>query len=184
MTRFSAASGHGRGTGDRMIVLLAIAALSVFMLAGSLAAQDAVPVRNLVSFSSMLGDPGNGTPGAAARNVIRGYQGPPPPWIILHSITGQLKTDGTITVTVRGLVLTNKTNPVPFFRAALSCQSPTDSTKGKLFFTKSFPADAAGNADIADTITMPLHCIAPIVLVTSPPVPGNSAGFWFAVTGK
>ena len=184
MTRFSAVSSHGRGTRYRMGVLLAIATLSVFMLAGSLAAQDAVPVRNLISFSSMLGDPGNGTPGAAARNVIRGYQGPPPPWIILGSITGVLKTNGVIAVTVRGLVLPNRINPVPFFRAALSCQSPTDSTKGRLFFTKPFPADASGNADIADTITMPLHCIAPIVLVTSPAVPGNAAGFWFAVTGK
>lgn len=184
MTRFSAASGHGRGTRYRMVVLPTIAVLVMFMLAGSLPAQDATTVRTLVSFSSMIGDPGTATPGAAARNVIRGYQGPSSPWIILGSITGVLKTNGAIAVTVRGLVLPNKTNPVPFFRAALSCQSPTDSTKGKLFFTKSFPADAMGNAAIADTITLPLHCIAPIVLVTSPPLPGNSAGFWFAVQGK
>jgi len=184
MTRLSAVSSQGRGIGCRLVVLLALAALGIFMLAGTMFAQDAVPVRNLVSFSSMIGDPGNGSPGAMARNVIRGYQGPPPPWIILGSITGQLKTSGAITVTVRGLVLPNKVNPVPFFRAALSCQDPTDSTKGKLFFTRSFPADTAGNANISDTIKMPLHCIAPIVLVTSPPVAGNPAGFWFAVTGK
>jgi hypothetical protein len=97
---------------------------------------------------------------------------------------GTLKTDGSLTVTVRGLVLTNNTNPVPFFRAALSCQDPANSNNGKLFFTQQFRADSNGNSDIAGRVSLPSECIAPIILITSPPVMNNFDGFWFAVTGR
>jgi hypothetical protein len=169
----------------RSITSLVLVGLTIFALAGSMAAQDedAVTIKNIVTFSTMIGDPGNGSPAAKAKNVIRGYLGPDSPWF-LSSVQGSLKTNGALTVTVRGLVLPNGTNPVPFFRAALSCQSPTDSTKGRLFFTKPFPADTKGNSNIVGTITLPAQCIAPIILVTSPALPGNPLGFWFAVTGK
>jgi hypothetical protein len=120
---------------------------------------------------------------AKAKNVIRGYLGPDSPWFI-RSVQGSLKSNGALTVTVSGLVLPDGTNPVPFFRAALSCQSPTDSTKGKLFFTKTFPADTKGNSNIVGTVSLPSQCIAPIILVTSPALAGNPLGFLFAVTGK
>jgi hypothetical protein len=126
----------------------------------------------------MIGDPGSGP-----SNVIRGYSGPPSPWVI-HSVLGTLKADGSLTAVVRGLVLPDGINPVPFFRAALSCQDPANSTKGKLFFTKMFPADASGNSNIVGTVMLPSECIAPIVLITSPPVGVNFDGFWFAVTGR
>ena len=110
---------------------LVLAVLSIFALAGSTFAQedeDAVTVpKTVLSFSTMIGDPGSGP-----RNVIRGYKGPPAPWVI-HSVQGILKTDGSLTVMVQGLVLTNNMNPVPFFRAAVSCQDPADSNKGLLF---------------------------------------------------
>ena len=108
--------------------------------------------------------------------------GPDSPWLI-QSAQGTLKTNGSLTVTVRGLVLPDGSNPVPFFRAALSCQDPANSTKGKLFFTKTFPADAHGNSNIAGTVKLPPECIAPIILVTSPALSNNPAGFWFSVTG-
>jgi hypothetical protein len=167
----------------KSITSLVLAVLTIVTLAGSMYAQDAATVKTVLSFGTMIGDPGNGTPANKAKNVIRGYLGPDSPWLILHSAQGTLKTDGSLTVTVRGLVLPDGTNPVPFFRAALSCQDPANSTKGKLFFTKTFPADASGNSNIAGTVTLPSHCIAPIILVTSPAVPGNPAGFWFSVTG-
>ena len=161
---------------------LVLAVLSVFALAGSTFAQedeDAVTVpKTVLSFSTMIGDPGSGP-----RNVIRGYNGSPAPWVI-HSVQGTLKTDGSLTVKVQGLVLTNNMNPVPFFRAAVSCQDPAKSNKGLLFFTKNFAADVHGNSDIAGKVSLPSECEAPIVLITSPPVPGNPDGFWFAVTGR
>jgi hypothetical protein len=157
---------------------LVLAVLSIFALADSAFAQDDPTVQTILSFGTMIGDPGSGP-----SNVIRGYSGPPAPWVI-HSVMGTLKTDGSLTVTVRGLVLTNNTNPVPFFRAALSCQDPANSNKGKLFFTKEFRADANGNSDIVGTVSLPSKCVAPIVLITSPPVMNNFDGFWFAVTGR
>jgi hypothetical protein len=165
--------------------------LAIFVLGGSMVAQDqdqvqdedAATIKTILTFGTMIGDPGSGTPANKAKNVIRGYQGPASPWLI-SSVQGSLKSNGALTVTVKGLVLPDGTNPVPFFRAALSCQDPANSTKGELFFTKTFRADAKGNSNIAGTVTLPSHCIAPIILVTSPAVPGNPAGFWFAVTGQ
>ena len=173
--------------GWRSITPLVLAGLFIFTLGGSMVAQDqdedAATIKTILTFGTMIGDPGNGTPAAKAKNVIRGYLGPDSPWLI-SSVQGSLKSNGALTVTVRGLVLPDGKNPVPFFRAALSCQDPANSTKGKLFFTKTFPADAKGNSNIAGPVSLPSHCIAPIILVTSPAVTGNSAGFWFAVTGQ
>jgi hypothetical protein len=177
--------------GWRSITSLVLAGLAIFVLGGSMVGQDqdqnqdedAATIKTILTFGTMIGDPGSATPAAKAKNVIRGYLGPASPWLI-GSVQGSLKSNGALTVTVRGLVLPDRTNPVPFFRAAVSCQDPANSTKGELFFTKTFRADAKGNSDIAGTVSLPSHCIAPIILVTSPAVPGNSAGFWFAVTGR
>jgi hypothetical protein len=184
------ASGIGSPTSWRSITSLFLAGLTIFALAGSMVAQDmvaqdedAATIKTIMTFGTMIGDPGNGSPAAKAKNVIRGYLGPDSPWFI-RSVQGSLKSNGALTVTVSGLVLPDGTNPVPFFRAALSCQSPTDSTKGKLFFTKTFPADTKGNSNIVGTVSLPSQCIAPIILVTSPALAGNPLGFWFAVTGK
>jgi len=162
--------------------------VSIFALADSTFAQDdptddAATVKTILSFGTMIGDPGNATAAAKAKNVIRGYMGPGPAWFI-KSVQGTLKTDGSLTVMVKGLVLSNGTNPVPFFRAAVSCQDPADANKGMLFFTKTFPADTAGNSSIAGTVKLPSLCIAPIVLVTSPAAAGDPEGVWFAVTGQ
>jgi hypothetical protein len=175
--------------GWRSITSLVLAGLAIFVLGGSMVAQDqdqgedAATIKTILTFGTMIGDPGSGTAAAKAKNVIRGYLGPASPWLI-SSVQGSLKSNGALTVAVRGLVLPDGTNPVPFFRAALSCQDPADSTKGELFFTKTFRADAKGNSDIVGTVSLPNHCIAPIILVTSPAVAGNPAGFWFAVTGR
>ena len=40
-----------------------------------------------------------------------------------------------------------------------------------------FPADAAGNSEIEETLSLPSPCIAPIIFVTNP------GGAWFAATG-
>jgi|SRR5215472_8383972 len=172
----------------KSITSLVLTVLTIVTLAGSTYAQDATDtqdattVKTILSFGTMIGDPGNGTAANKAKNVIRGYLGPDSPWLI-HFAQGTLKTDGSLTVTVRGLVLPDGMNPVPFFRAALSCQDPANSTKGKLFFTKTFPADVHGNSNIAGTVKLPSECIAPIILVTSPALSNNPVGFWFSVTG-
>jgi len=191
MKRFLHVQHHNHGGHVRFLIVLVLAVMATLALSSSLFAQDtesdpesAGLVKNILSFDMMLGDPGNGTPAAAARNVIRGYQGPGSPWMIRGFVKGELKTNNELQITVRGLVLPSGTNPVPFFRGAVSCQDPADSTKGRLFFTKTFAASPEGNSNIEGTVNLPAHCIAPIVLVTSGPVPGNPAGVWFAVTGR
>jgi hypothetical protein len=61
----------------------------------------------------------------------------------------------------------------------VSCQSKNEAGSAVIVNvpTQEFPADAAGNAHIQDTVSLPQPCIAPIIFVTS------STGSWFAATG-
>jgi hypothetical protein len=90
---------------------------------------------------------------------------------------------------VRGLVLADQspvppalqgTNPVPDFKAIVSCQSISAAGAADIanVSTAQFPASSAGNADINATVSLPHPCIAPVIFVTSP------AGAWFAATGS
>lgn len=72
------------------------------------------------------------------------------------------------------------TNPVPNFRAIVSCLDGVDGT-GKPTFTnvvsETFPADEEGDAKLDTLIMLPDPCFGIVVFVTSP------GGSWFAVTG-
>ena len=72
------------------------------------------------------------------------------------------------------------TNPVPQFRAIVSCLTPDDAGTGVQtvnLTTAPVPASPEGNAQIRARVELPDPCIAPIVFVTSP------TGAWFAATG-
>jgi hypothetical protein len=90
----------------KSITSLVLAALTIVTLVGSMDAQDATytqdstTVKTILSFGTMIGDPGTGTTADKARNVIRGYGGPDSPWLI-QSAQGTLKTNGSLTVTQR-----------------------------------------------------------------------------------
>ncbi len=110
------------------------------------------------------------------------------PWMITAG-TGSLHSDGHLLVHVRGLVLADQpsvpaglqgTNPIPRFRAIVSCQSISAGGTATVsnVSTAQFPASSKGNADINATVSLPRPCIAPIVFVTSP------GGAWFAATGS
>lgn len=141
----------------------------------------------ILSFDTMRGNPGNGDPA----NVIRGLDGAGSSWAILHSVHGVLRSNGQLIVIVRGLVVSasgqdQDVNPVPQFRAALSCQDPSDPTQGQLFFTNPVPATTgkgAGDANIVGRVQLPPTCFAPLILITSPPTSTSPDGVWFAVTG-
>jgi hypothetical protein len=120
-------------------------------------------------------------------NPIRTVPGGGLPWMISAG-TGSLKSDGRLLVHVRGLVLADEppvppalqgTNPIPDFRAIVSCQSIGAGGTAAItnVSTAQFPASTSGNADIKATVSLPHPCIAPIVFVTSP------GGAWFAATG-
>lgn len=127
-------------------------------------------------------------PYTGTTNPIRGIPGAGLPWTI-GSAQGELKADGRLEIEVNGLVLAQDpavpvalqlTNPLPSFRAAVSCLS-IDSNKMPSTVnvsTDAFPATPSGDSSIETTVSLPSPCIAPIVFVTTP------RGMWLAATGR
>ena len=126
-------------------------------------------------------------PYTGATNAIRGVPGGGLPWEI-DSGSADLRASGRLHVEVEGLVLARRdpvpanlqgTNPIPNFKAIVSCLSITAATATTTNVeTPLAPASAAGDAEINATVALPSPCFAPIVFVTSP------TGAWFAVTGR
>ncbi|HXP19965.1 MAG TPA: hypothetical protein VN840_10015 [Streptosporangiaceae bacterium] len=125
-------------------------------------------------------------PYVGTANPLRAIPGGGLPWII-RSARGSLDSTGHLVVRVRGLVLADQTpvpvalqgtNPLPDFRAVVSCQSigPGDSATIVNVATGDFVANSAGDSTISASVNLPSPCIAPIVFVTGP-------GFWLAATG-
>ena len=117
---------------------------------------------------------------------VRGLAGGGLPWE-LDRAKGELRTDGRLEVRVEGLVLARKapvqpalqgTNPIPQFRAAVSCLTAASPQQGETVFTDPVPASPQGDARVETTVNLPDPCYAPIVFVTSP------TNQWFAVTGR
>lgn len=128
-------------------------------------------------------------PYVGAANPLRGENGGGLPWI-LKSASGELRKDGRLEVRVRGLVLAKTapvptalqgTNPLPDFRALVSCQTIGTGNTATVtnVSTANFTADAHGNARIRTRIQLPQPCIAPVVFVTGP----TGADVWLAATG-
>lgn len=117
-------------------------------------------------------------PYVGATNPIRGVNGGGIPWNIAEGKV-ILKADGSLEVKVEGLVLaTTGANPIPNFRAIVSCQTIEDGAAAvRNVSTDPFPANTTGDSKIAATVALPSPCFAPIVFVTSP------TGSWFAATG-
>jgi len=138
----------------------------------------------ILEFRTMAGNSGVFI---GATTPIRGINAGGAPWTFAPGgrARGELRGDGRLEIEVRGLVLADDpavpvtqrlTNPVPNFRAIVSCVS-TDGMDHNIM-TGLFPADTAGNSNIEATVQLPASCIAPIVFVTSP------GGGWFAATGR
>lgn len=138
--------------------------------------------KDILDFDTMA--PVDG-PFVGAGTPVRGVAGGGLPWQ-LDRATGELRTDGRLEVRVEGLVLARKapvpanlqgTNPIPQFRAAVSCLTEAAPVTGETVFTDPFPASPEGDASVKTNVTLPDTCFAPIVFVTSP------TNQWFAVTG-
>src|SRR3954452_19275870 len=119
-------------------------------------------------------------------NPVRGLAGGGLPWQI-DKARGELRSDGRLEVRVEGLVLARKapvpanvqgTNPVPQFRAIVSCLTPAEPVNGENVATDPFPASPDGDARFEGKIALPASCVAPIVFVTS------HTNAWFAATGR
>jgi hypothetical protein len=125
-------------------------------------------------------------PLTGSAHPVRGLNGGGLPWELERG-RGELRSDGRLEVTVRGLVLARRdpvppamqgTNPVPQFRGAVNCLTPAAPDEGETVLTDPVTATPDGNARIEATLTLPDPCIAPIVFVTSP------TNAWFATTGR
>lgn len=125
---------------------------------------------------------------------INGNTGAGAPWVVSDG-DGRLTDEGELNVRVRGLVFAKSvpnvggTNPVPFFRAIVSCTTVDHTGAAQIvnIATEAFPADAKGNCRIDTDVALPDPCYAPIVLVGTAPAnatPGViTGGTWFAATG-
>lgn len=134
--------------------------------------------ESVFRFESMVGNTATRSNGA-----IRGIDAGGAPWV-LDRADGRLDRSGELRVEVEGLIIPGRGNPVPSFRAVLSCY--TEVVEGGVtrvelappVATGLFPATPEGDSEIRETLTgIPQPCLAPLVFVTSP------GGAWFAVTG-
>ena len=155
----------------RRLLVAGVGALSL-LSAGAVSAGAHEGGGSLIEFESM-------TPvtGAAVGTVNdRGIKGGGLPWAITSG-EGEVDRSGNVEVEVQGLVIPvapfNGTNPVKFFKATVSCITPGGVVNVS---TGNFPADAAGNSEIEDHVTLPSVCNDPIVFVAAP------SGAWFAMS--
>ena len=133
------------------------------------AAKDAV-----VRFERFVGNDVTGAGGA-----IRGQNAGGIPWRLDHG-EARLAANGELRVKVEGLVLqTTGLNPVPAFKAILSCLTNSGSTLATVnVSTAPVPVGPDGDAEIREVLDgVPTPCYAPVVLVTS------GGGSWFAASG-
>jgi hypothetical protein len=114
-------------------------------------------------------------------NAIRGTGGGGVPWA-LKAAEGELRTDGKLEVTVKGLVIVRTgSNPVPAFVAAVNCLTIGSPKNGVTLLTPAVPVGTNGNADFEAKLTLPKPCVAPIVFVGAV-IQGSFR--WFATTGS
>jgi hypothetical protein len=127
---------------------------------------------NLTDFSSMTAVTGS----AVGTVNDRGIKGGGLPWVITSG-TGTVSLQGAVDVTVTGLIIVvppiNGMNPVPLFKATVSCLGPSGVVNVS---TGTFPASAAGDSHIHAMIDLPRPCKQPIIFVAAP------SGQWFAMS--
>jgi hypothetical protein len=151
-----------------------VAVLSVIGFgAGGVATADAHPAHPIVQFTSMSTVTQAEVSTVNDRGIIAGGK----PWAITSG-TGELDSDGTLHVSVTGLVIPvapfNGTNPVPAFGAIVSCITSHHQVVN--VFAGTVPTNSAGDATIDATVSLPHPCTQAIVFVTSP------GGAWFAMS--
>jgi hypothetical protein len=165
----------------KVLTLIAGTVLGLALIVqGPAASSGGMPVLTFNTMAAVA-------PFVGATNPIRGVNGGGLPWQI-QMAHGVLGSDGRLLVQVQGLVLLDGppvpenlrgTNPVPSFRAIVSCQTIVDGAAATAnVATDPFPASTTGDSMIQTTVSLPSPCFAPIIFV------GPSATAWFAVTGQ
>jgi hypothetical protein len=169
------------------ILLFMTVVLAALSLGGIGVPQADPPVgptgpNKILTFGNMYG-----VDGPFVDRQVRGVPGDELPWVVEHA-RGVLKTNGQLTIHVRGLVFKDDPsvpedlrgkNDEAQFRGLVSCLTEgNDEVVGKNIFTSGFPATTSGNADISEKLALPQPCLAPIIMVLA-----GSEDKWFAMTG-
>ena len=159
----------------RRLFVAAVGALSL-LGAGAVSVNADGEGDGLISFNSMT--PVTGAAVGAVND--RGLTGGGLPWVITSG-TGSVDLAGNVSVTVKGLIIPSPPlpvakNPVPFFKAIVSCLTEDDAVVN--VSTANFPASMAGDSTIIGHVNLPSTCDDPIVFVTSP------GGAWFAMSNE
>lgn len=179
-------SSHSTTRRDALKLLGAAGAVAT-AATGSASARAFILEDDVVEFGSMVGNQG---PFVGEAGAIRGIPAGGLPWL-LDEGKAELQTD-EIEVEVEGLVLHPEddrvpadlqgTNPVPQFKAVVSCLTFADGERST-DTVESAPVDVGedGDAKIEAEIELPDPCYAPIVFVSAggPDFPT----IWFAVGG-
>jgi hypothetical protein len=139
--------------------------------------------QDVLEFDTMAGVT---EPFTGSAHPVRGVAGGGLPWE-LDRARGELRSDGRLEIKVEGLVLARRapvpaaqqgSNPIPQFRAVVSCLTPVSPDTGERITTDPVAASPTGDARFSTRVDLPEPCVAPIVFVTSP------SGAWFAATGR
>ena len=160
----------------KMWIPAAVLALAVGLIAQASSAGSG-PDSTVLKFKTMVGTV---APYTGAANAIRGIAGAGAPWSI-DTANGKLEENGDLSIKVTGLIITGTgANPVPTFRAVVSCQSIANGAANVVnVVTAPFPATTSGDAQFKGNVDLPSPCVAPIVFVTI----GTDPLAWFSVTG-
>ena len=153
---------------------LLVAVLGAVSLVGAAGASvSAHEGGTLVEFDSMTGV------SAAGVNLVndRLLKAGGAPWV-LTSGTGEVDRQGNVHVVVVGLIIPGRGNPVPTFRATVSCLTPHGPAN---VTTNAFTA-TGGNATINDTVALPRPCKDPIVFVVNGTARADGGFSWFAMS--
>lgn len=119
-----------------------------------------------------------GEPVSQVGVTLFGVQAGGAPWRLSKGFA-QIYSNGRLHVAVRGLVLASGpavgTNPVAHGQAIVVCDGAVAATSTVV------PFSATGNATVNERISLPAHCLAPVVFFAGVPAPGVQR--WFAITG-
>jgi hypothetical protein len=167
---------------SKQSLLIAAIALGATAYGSDVAALTTV--RTVMHFSTMYAVDG---PFVGDENPIRNLPGDDLPWAI-RSAEGTLLSDGSIAISVHGLVFTNDPEVPPElrgindedqFRAIVSCLTEAgDHVATANVATPGFNASRTGDAFIAARVKLPNPCVAPIVFIAA-----GDEDDWLAVTG-
>lgn len=119
-----------------------------------------------------------GEPASQVNTTLFGVQAGGLPWTLTKGFA-TIYSNGRLHVAVRGLVLAAGpaagTNPVAHGEAIVICDGAVAATSTVV------PFSTTGNATVNEHVSLPAHCLAPVVFFAGVPAPNVAR--WFAVTG-